>query len=860
MVTRQELINTKRDARDLGKAANEKVIVSPRYGEDFKSIPLIVMEGEAKINQAAQTITSATASIVSQKNQASEVISQAESDVATAAADVHQRGNQEIINLQNAIDIAAAAGAGKNGWTAQLIVDASGKNQQEINDYNGAEWRNKVAGYKLNSRVMLDNGSIVRSIVANNTVDPNLDMTGWVRGSTVKLSDLGAKPDPDFDSAIAWLAINDALSDGDTLIIDIDNYVSSYVEVTKQINIDNRATTYLNTGVNNALIVFSAPLSRTISGSALSVLPKKGDNKLHFTALDFNPTDYLVILESTEITTVRVGQTNSYTKQEINELVTNGCILRDTVLHDYTDASKLQIKLIKKTQQNTYTNFKVKLFNSVGATRKDGCVEFRRLYGKTIVNLQVSKEGSEHVRGSGVKFSDCAEFTWIAPTLSRFNNVDEDPSYPFFNIRSGFMLFIKPVYTDGGNEFRKERGYAGRHGRNIVFIMPQLGGIDDHWGHNYIIEKATFTTRGVGIAGGSLTLRDCSSFGAPLVALRGDTPYADGTLTLDNCSSDHALIYSSHVAVDEQPTTYKHWDKVRIINSKPCTTKSEGGIPMVAISCNDPSQVNTVLKTDLEIDTLEFKNGTPVENSSLIRFSRGQSWLRKLTLKNIKDTTIVEPTQFRPLIKSVECEVLEVSDCENFTWSFVTAGDFTIKGGTVGNNSDGDVNFTITRMGRFSTDFSSKLAGPLILQASSTAKLFFTSCIFDTLKVFESTTVQNRIEFMSGNIVGSSLSTFNSPVDIYHYVKPTAHKQRYGTVSIITRTIDSNSASESYPITISGAKLGDVVDVSPSGSLNGCDVIAYVTADDTVRYQINNNSKYTAAIPTQTLTFRVRSI
>ena len=88
IVTRQELIDAKRDARDLGKAVNEKVIVSPRYGEDFKSIPLIVEEGEA-----------------------------------------------EIINLQDAINIAAAAGAGENGWTAQLIIDGD-KTQKQINNLN----------------------------------------------------------------------------------------------------------------------------------------------------------------------------------------------------------------------------------------------------------------------------------------------------------------------------------------------------------------------------------------------------------------------------------------------------------------------------------------------------------------------------------------------------------------------------------------------------------------------------------------------------------------------------------------------------------------------------------------------------
>lgn len=42
-----------------------------------------------------------------------------------------------VTDLNDVIDIAAAAGAGANGWTAQLIVDASGKTQQEIN--NGLE-------------------------------------------------------------------------------------------------------------------------------------------------------------------------------------------------------------------------------------------------------------------------------------------------------------------------------------------------------------------------------------------------------------------------------------------------------------------------------------------------------------------------------------------------------------------------------------------------------------------------------------------------------------------------------------------------------------------------------------------------
>lgn len=38
---------------------------------------------------------------------------------------------------------------------------------------------NAIGGYPLNARIMLDNGDTVRSTVANNTSNPNVDMTGW---------------------------------------------------------------------------------------------------------------------------------------------------------------------------------------------------------------------------------------------------------------------------------------------------------------------------------------------------------------------------------------------------------------------------------------------------------------------------------------------------------------------------------------------------------------------------------------------------------------------------------------------------------------------------------------------------------
>ena len=42
----------------------------------------------------------------------------------------------------------------------------------------------KIGGYPLNARLMLDNGEIVKSTVANNTNNPNIDMNGWIFSDT----------------------------------------------------------------------------------------------------------------------------------------------------------------------------------------------------------------------------------------------------------------------------------------------------------------------------------------------------------------------------------------------------------------------------------------------------------------------------------------------------------------------------------------------------------------------------------------------------------------------------------------------------------------------------------------------------
>lgn len=94
IISKAKIADVNTDISNIGKSANELGHVNPRYGNRYKTIPQLSMEFQQAVQDALLT------------------------------------GQ----NLQQAIDTALAAGAGQAGWTAGLVVDASGKNQQHIND------------------------------------------------------------------------------------------------------------------------------------------------------------------------------------------------------------------------------------------------------------------------------------------------------------------------------------------------------------------------------------------------------------------------------------------------------------------------------------------------------------------------------------------------------------------------------------------------------------------------------------------------------------------------------------------------------------------------------------------------------
>lgn len=155
VITKQELIDAKVDAQTLEDCINgaPDTKVTARLGRQYWTLATL----DGKLNYV-QTVATQIQEVFDGK-----------------IAELETQAQSTINGWQDAIDLITET----DGVPALAVADASGKSQQEINDFGGAKWRNKPGGYDLGATVKLDNGDIVKSTVANNTANPNVDMTGW---------------------------------------------------------------------------------------------------------------------------------------------------------------------------------------------------------------------------------------------------------------------------------------------------------------------------------------------------------------------------------------------------------------------------------------------------------------------------------------------------------------------------------------------------------------------------------------------------------------------------------------------------------------------------------------------------------
>lgn len=123
------------------------------------------------------------------------------------------------------------------GWSADFVVTADGSTQQQVNDRVGNTWYEKPLGYRVNDRVMLNNGDVVKSTVDGNTNNPNVDMTGWynpdefqrmLNFEQVSFTTLGIIPNTSTDLT---LKINQALIAHRNLFIPNGTYIASKINI-----------------------------------------------------------------------------------------------------------------------------------------------------------------------------------------------------------------------------------------------------------------------------------------------------------------------------------------------------------------------------------------------------------------------------------------------------------------------------------------------------------------------------------------------------------------------------------------------------------------------------------------------------
>jgi len=229
MVTVQELENAKIDARTIGESVNENKIVTPRYGAPFKSMPMIAEEMQSIIGT--------------------------------------------IIG---------------GGVPAGIVLDASGKNQQELNS-------------SVNNSIIAASPSIV--------ADRGASLTSYLnslpRYSSVKIP----SGEYYFDGSLGSRVLNNSLNIDASGVTFLMNPTASGAPVLEIKNPD-AVTTYPAATVLNSL--------------------SKSDFKLNVKSIALldNPTDYFVVITSTEIANPRVGYAAPYYKNITLDLAQNDYTLR----------------------------------------------------------------------------------------------------------------------------------------------------------------------------------------------------------------------------------------------------------------------------------------------------------------------------------------------------------------------------------------------------------------------------------------------------------------------------------------------------------------------------------------------------
>lgn len=688
------------------------------------------------------------------------------------------------------------------GWSADFVADSSGKTQQELNN-------DVYSLTKTNAKRFIDFAS-----------------------ST--------------DAAPYISALANAMPNGATLLIPAGKWaIKSNCTISKQINIKCDGEIVIDGSNPAAVFRMKRDPVYTLAGADLVSLPKKGDTKISFINSSlFDPSIHFVVLNSTEIETVRIGFADPYYKNETLDFIDSNFNLRGQIDLDYTDASKLTVRVYKK-----HNPIKVQLNAShnpaSGQTTGLKIIEVQG-FDHVIWDVSIDRTTSKNIAGSSFSYLNNAHFTFMSSCRISGGQSDYGDSYAFQNTCSSYILHYGISYFDCGVTSKRERGYIGRHGKYVLFEACSLNGIVDHYGHHYTIRNMDFLNRGIGISGGHVTIENCNQYSAtePLYFIRTDTPYCDGDLRIINCSAKVLLALTS-ADNPAYSAKFKMFDRVILRD----ITANIGNTNFMNIGIFYDHNINSISES-FEIDNIIIKRtgtGRFISDSQLnFRFNR-------FTLNNYRIISDVSTTQMNTAILA---DIVTINNSMNIDGR-VLGREVNIRNSKCGYLPTSSNQISATEKLIFN-DVEFINDGGAYSTLATLGQVYLYNCKISTFRFFNVTDFQTKVVASVGTV-----SNTTNPInfDLWSYDKNKI--DRTATTNKAIGTLAVGVATSISTVAVIGARLGDFVQASFVAVLPaGLRVNAWVSSNNNVQYYVENpanNPSGSQTIASADIRFAVRS-
>ena len=689
------------------------------------------------------------------------------------------------------------------------ILDGSGETQQQVNYNGGSKWHSRVDGYKLNERIVLTNGDIVKSTVDGNTNDPNVAMMGWInpeaeqkeinnklKNREVWLEDYPQiKFDGTTEDGVAIQAILQPITDEGVIV-----------------HFKKNAKCLIGSSTVKGLFL-GLKKNWTFDLNGCEIL--RGSPR---TPLSYNSTIELVLCERTKFINGSINGQNELhggVEGQCHNIALYGCKL--TTFHDFISHHAVCDNLYQtKINPNDY--------------RDNGSVSYTNT-GELAVNTSVFLVNSQFLYGYrqgmtiGVSkniFAVNCSFSYTGKSsaggVSPTAGIDSEPNATgIYNFVENITFINCEFIGNGGAGCVVDHRNFSAHFTNCSFVDNDYSGLSTNCQSTSLMNCRFVGNNKLGETHSAImSMHSTYSRSVPR--------------SINSVNSFFALNRQGDIRVSEGIF-------LNLTNS----TSLRGSGNFLFVSADSVAYAST--GGSINVDGLNIQ-GKQFYSSNAAEVIRAITLSTTVSIKNITASTFVlnrcagtiGETRLRTQTTFQGVEVGDIVD-----WAGVPAG--TKVTGFDEQNRYAYINGTVT--------ITTQEADVKFITPNPQAKFAYI------------TNSPNVTEFKNLNLKGFSLvhdSNITLTGDRSRILLDGVLQKElcgYRDATITTRSIAANSSYTSTSFTLSGARLGDIVQVSANSDLLGCLISAYVSANNSIKVLITNPTSAAITIPDVTLKLRL---